>query len=1055
MMLKKLILIGLMLLGGRSYATHFVGGEITYTTTGNGTYSITLTMYKDCGSNTAGYPSSITVSMLDPVSGSTLSSASLSPGSEISIPNSFSSACVSNLPVFCVSKKVYTGTLTYTGAATNGFVLKYTSCCRNFSISNITSPGSTSMTYKTATFPAGVGIQNNTPVFTVNPPTIVASGIPVTIPFAAYDSDGDSLYYEFTNALNNSISTSVAYNTGFSGTSPLPSNPAATINGNTGVISANVNLQGQYVVAVAISEYRNGVLLTKTQRDYQFNIALVSPMTIALDSRYKPISCSGDTSGVIGVQIINGTAPFTYSWNTGSTSSIINNLGPGTYTVVCEDDIGCIDSLDIVLEDPDTISISPSITSASCNAIADGQISINLSGGRAPFSYFVDSVSYSSSIVTGLLAGTYHILVEDSADLCSIDTVVTLPYDTAWNSVILDSIITPTCSYSSNGEIRLSNASNITLKWLDNNSSSAIRSNLISGTYTVEITNSSGCLDSLTAVVPLRDSLFWDDISFVGTTCFSANNGQINFDAIGGEAPYSYFLNGTAASGSTVDSLLTGSYALTIEDSVGCQIDSTIAVPTDTNWYNWELDTIVQPSCFGLSNGKILFTVDGVAPNKNFTWLDNAQAGLNRYGIEAGSYTLVIDDAALCSDTLNFMVGEPSELLIDSVFKVKTTCLTSVDGVIETFISGGTAPYRYFINGAPATNPTTSLITGAYLVVVVDTMGCSVDSIVNVGYRQNWSNIVLDQEIPPLCFSDHTGEIIMGTTDGNPPNVDWQWSDDPSAPFNRSGLPSNSYVLYISNAAGCQDSIVADINAPDTIKFRPIITEEVCFGDGQGNIDLRPIGGKKPYSITWAGTNYSGSRINETKFGPYYPTLVDYNGCIVTDTIEVLGPDSAYYEVVLQDPRSCSSFDGSIEVIPYGGYPPYSINLDNTNTTGLIEGLGFGDYWLTIIDSNNCLLSDSLALDVVDRYPLFIPNAFTPGNDEINEEFKIGGDPSCFTDVEFVIFNRWGDVVFRTEEPLIDFWKGEDLSGKSDQNSYQYYFKSNELDQIGKITLIK
>ena len=69
-----------------AYSSHFVGGEISYTTTGNGVYSVTLTMYKDCGSGTAGYPNSISLSMIDPISGNTLSSVTLSPGSEISIP---------------------------------------------------------------------------------------------------------------------------------------------------------------------------------------------------------------------------------------------------------------------------------------------------------------------------------------------------------------------------------------------------------------------------------------------------------------------------------------------------------------------------------------------------------------------------------------------------------------------------------------------------------------------------------------------------------------------------------------------------------------------------------------------------------------------------------------------------------------------------------------------------------------------------------------------------------------------------------------------------------
>ena len=456
-----------------------------------------------------------------------------------------------------------------------------------------------------------------------------------------------------------------------------------------------------------------------------------------------------------------------------------------------------------------------------------------------------------------------------------------------------------------------------------------------------------------------------------------------------------------------------------------------------------------------MSDGKILFNSSGFDPNTTFGWLDKPLAGLNRDTLSAGTYTLFINNAGLCFDTLSFVVMEPDLLKIDSLFTMNTTCLTASDGEIAVFVSGGTQPYSYYVNGSAQTPPLNSFSTGTYNIEVSDTRGCTTDTTVNVGYYQNWYNIVLQNEISPLCYGDFTGEIILSTSDGNPPNVTWQWSDDPNANFSRTGLSSGTYVLTISDLSGCQDSMVVVLDEPDKIGFLPVVTEETCFGDKQGTIDLNPFGGTKPYSISWLGSSAVGSILTGTQVGTYYPTLIDNNGCVRSDTITVNGPDSLYFITNIRNPKTCSSFDGLIEMLPFGGFSPYSYYLNTAMTNALTTGLGPGNYILEVQDSKNCSISENVSLTVIDRYALYIPNAFTPGNDNINEEFKIGGDPSCFTDVEFIIFNRWGQEVFRTEEPFTEFWNGQQSGKDSDQASFQYFFLSNERTEAGKILLVR
>lgn len=728
-----------------AYSSHFVGGEISYTTTGNGVYNVTLTMYKDCGSGTAGYPNSISLSMIDPISGNTLSSVTLSPGSEISIPNSFNAACVSNVPSFCVSKKIYTGTLTYTGTVSNGFIFTYSSCCRNSSISNITSPGGTSITYSTLTSPAGTGIANSTPVFNI-PPTIVASNIQTNTSFSATDSDGDSLYYELTDALNNNLTTSVNYTTGFSGTNPLPSTPAASLNSTTGNLTANVTTQGQYVIAIKLSEYRNGVLITETQRDYQLNIAVLNPLTINIDSRFKPIGCSGDDDGVIGVTVANATPPISYAWSNGGTTSSISGLSPGTYTVICTDASGCVDSVTIPLTNPDSLNIFPVISPAACEEVFNGEINITYSGGRAPVTFYIDS-TISTSNITGLASGTYHVIVSDSANLCSVDTMITVPHDTLWNTTIVKSYDDPKCSYSDDGTIEL----------------------------------------------------------------------------------------------------------------------------------------------------------DGYGSN-NLLWIDNASS-------------------------------------------------------IST----------------------------------------------------------------------------------------------------RTGLAPNIYKVEVSNVFGCRDTLTIELVAPDPIQFTPIVNEERCFGDETGSIDLNPNGGTPPYTINWQGTLFTGTPLQKTRIGTYYPLLVDANGCQLTDVIEIFGPDSFYVEIETTDPRSCSSPDGLIEISAFGGYQPYSFTLNGQPYPNPMSGLIADNHSIQVLDNNLCIISKDITLEKQIDLSLFIPNAFTPGNDQTNEVLEVKGDPACFSGMKFTILDRWGNILFQTGQPFSEFWDGLDNNNDDSfgEGVYVYTFESNEYLTTGTVTILR
>jgi gliding motility-associated-like protein len=106
--------------------------------------------------------------------------------------------------------------------------------------------------------------------------------------------------------------------------------------------------------------------------------------------------------------------------------------------------------------------------------------------------------------------------------------------------------------------------------------------------------------------------------------------------------------------------------------------------------------------------------------------------------------------------------------------------------------------------------------------------------------------------------------------------------------------------------------------------------------------------------------------------------------------------------------------------------------------------------WLTAIDSSNCRDSVWQTIIVEVPYFLYIPTAFSPDGDGINEEFKPSGYGMDETVYEMLIYNRWGNLIYRTNSPY-DSWDGHDRNGKEcPVGEYVYIIKTQTLDLVPK-----
>ena len=340
--------------GFSAIASHIVGAELFYDYLGNNNFKITLRLYRNCNASCtqcAPYGDPEYVQIFDSL-GNYIDSIAMPLPVQDTIPSAITNPCLTPIDV-CIEQAFYTGTYNFPPRP-GGYTLVYQRCCRNAAIQSI--PANTGATY-VAHISNDRFTVNSSPRFTQRPPLFICANSYLQFDNSATDPDGDSLSYSLVNALDGASSAcpnpspggagsgcntwasappyvSVPYYTPYSAINPT-NNPSNTgnlqIDPVTGLLTGIPNQTGIFVVAVAVSEYRHGVYIGQTIRDYQFNIVVCNIPTvnlIYLPGTFNPTSnfgtyqldCTTRTVNFNQVSFYNPpptNVPLSFFWNFG------------------------------------------------------------------------------------------------------------------------------------------------------------------------------------------------------------------------------------------------------------------------------------------------------------------------------------------------------------------------------------------------------------------------------------------------------------------------------------------------------------------------------------------------------------------------------------------------------------------------------------------------------------------------------------------------------------------------------------------------------------------
>lgn len=742
-----------------------------------------------------------------------------------------------------------------------------------------------------------------------------------------------------------------------------------------------------------------------------------SPISVVVDPNNLPqdVTCAGQQDGSITIIASGGATTLVREWYLlpnrttafAGDVSTLSNLSGGTYRVIITDG-PCLDSLDIVINEPDTLKAQLNKYDINCDGSVLGSAAIrNITGGNAGATTFIwtpdpgAANGQGTDSVFNLTAGSYAVQVSDPL---GCDTLINFTINqTLSNFTFIDSVRNDSCAGAGKGYVGIESLTGgvppYSFEWSTNPGVSvtdAFLDNLSAGNYTVTITDAAGCDSVFNFPALTEPTPFSVTVIAISDTCLQ-NKGNASIDPTsitGGTAPFTFTWPGNI-SGQAVNAL-TGdnSYTLTITDANGCVYNEPFTIGNVAP-FTISFDTD-SATCKNFANGAIRVTTNGQATGQtNYNWSANvpAGAGANISGLLAGQYRLTVTDAAGCLATDTAFVGEPDKLEFTAINTVPETCLPGNDGSAVAFITGGNSSFRYDWgdgNGFVSSNSISNLTSGNYSVTVQDNKFCSEVSTFNIG---DSTPFVISSAVDTVSCPNFTDGAIKLTLTGAIAPITYNWSNPAAAGQgdNPTGLGVGTYQVVVTDGTTC--NVSASITVPRKSNLQTVIRlkeDETCAPGGDGWAVVAGTNGIEPYSYSWStnvtNVNLEGDSAFNLVADDYFVTTTDGLGCQFIASTRILSGANIGINVISQSGPRCFGDTARRTIEGTGGVAPYSFLWSDGTTGPTNNNLRAGTVSITITDSSNPPCEKTELLTIPPPLPISLEitrtlESCSPGND--------------------------------------------------------------------------
>lgn len=631
------------------------------------------------------------------------------------------------------------------------------------------------------------------------------------------------------------------------------------------------------------------VTITQPGQAFEIGSATVNNLT-------SPNFCDGQ---IVINGLTGGSPNYTFQWSNGGSGVSINNLCAGNYSVTVIDANGCeaYGSYTVAYVPPPLLQEFNQAVPVTCFGEDNGVWNVAVEGGTAPYDFVFSNGANIQSLdgevqLTGLPAGPISVTVTDSdnpAQVVMLNTTITAP-----NPVTLTMTnIFPATELGNNGAITIGLTGG-TLPYSYQWSHGFFGQNpvnLAENCYTLTVEDGNDCVFQFDPIcVP---TLEVTSVDVQDAVCNNDTNGSIAITIDGGiNQPLTYSWigpNGPIPVNETqLSDLPAGTYTLVVTDALGVStpveqievgyqslVSLSAASTSDFNGF--------EVSCFGANDGAAIATASNGQSPYTYEWCNSLGANPTVSNLAAGSYCVVVTDAAGCTANAEVIITqpEPMDIIADIV---SISCSGEEDGEILLVIDGGVPGYSYlwddFLN--QKTNPAILLDGGAYTVTVTDANGCQQTASFDVVEPGDLAIEVIST--PDNGNND--GALTAVVTGGTEPFF-YNWDtgrpeDDESVV---SGLTAGEYNLTVTDANGCvaiAQGFIAD-GTIECLDYRNVVTPD---GDGMNEefrincLELYPdhhlqifnrwgqlVFETEAFGNDWMGTNLQGELVEE---GAYF-----------------------------------------------------------------------------------------------------------------------------------------------------------------------------------------
>ena len=765
--------------------------------------------------------------------------------------------------------------------------------------------------------------------------------------------------------------------------------------------------------------------------------------------------CEGNTTTLDA-----GSGYDTYQWQpNGAATQTIDVNQTGTYTVTVTDLSGCSGTDEVTV----TVNQNPVPNITGNLTFCEGSSSnLSVETTFATYAWLPNNETVSSITVTN--SGDYTVTVSDANGCTGTDMA----------TVVVNQNPTPAIT----GQLSICTGFTTTLDagagyanytWLPDNQTTQTILVDAGGTYTVTVTDNSGCVGT-NAVTVIESSTLFPTIT--GTLAFCEGS-STTLDAGSGFDTYTWTPTGNTQ---TINVTTGGTYTVTVTSGAGCSGTDEVTVTVNPNPVP-DLGA-AQTLCLGE-----IATIDAGSGYTTYAWTPtgNTQTITTT---TAGTYTVTVTDQNACvgSDAVTITYNAPPPPTTVSCAGVTTNSVTftwtAVAGVTSYLVSvDGAAPQTI----AATTYTVTGLAEGQTVsvsVIAIGTNGCG-----NSTSATATCTTDVTPPCPPIDFSiaglsnvyciDFGNDTFTITPAGGTITLDGQAN---SGSFNTQTLGAGTHTIAY-HLEQINEGILCQYDTTFTFTINPLpipnftLPTSACIGDevtvtytGTGNIvsyqwSFGLAGtrtGEGPHTVSW----------NTAGIQTITLTVTDNGGCTTT-IARTIAISSA--TVSLQANSTNLLFGSSTDInaiaqsglngtITYQWNPADSECTNAACSTINVTPTAASVYTVTVTDSYGCQATAEQAISIYYQNAIIIPNAFSPNNDNVNDIFRVRG--VNIVEVQMQVFDRWGQLMYDSNGDINIGWNGTYKDKVMEVGVYVYQVNVTFLDETkeylkGNVTLIR